>query len=51
MASFAASLRVSCADEWQSLMTNPFTALMADATLPLECFRYDIAQDLMYLRT
>ena len=51
MASFTESVLAANKDAWDSLLDNEFTARAADATLPLECFRFYLEQDLMYLRT
>lgn len=47
--SFTEALRSPNQDVWRSLLDNRFVAAMADASLPLECFRFYIEQNLIYL--
>jgi len=46
---FAQSLREPHEGAWGSLLSNPFVAEMADASLPAEKFRFYIEQNLQYL--
>ena len=47
--SFTQSLRAPNEDIWKTLLGNRFVAAMADASLPLESFRFYIEQNLIYL--
>lgn len=47
--SFTQSLRQPNEDIWKTLLANRFVAAMADASLPLESFRFYIEQNLLYL--
>ncbi|GAA2247649.1 TenA family protein [Herbiconiux moechotypicola] len=44
-----AELRASVGPLWQALLEHPFPAGLADASLPLERFRYYVTQNLLYL--
>jgi thiaminase (transcriptional activator TenA) len=48
---FTESIRAPNEDVWKHLLDNRFVAAMADSTLPLECFRFYIEQNLIYLPT
>lgn len=47
--SLSAELREETRDWWNALETHPFVRQMASGTLPLECFRFYIDQNLLYL--
>lgn len=49
MGQFAELLRVTNDDIWNSLVTNPFVAAMADGSLPPDNFRFYIEQNIQYL--
>jgi thiaminase/transcriptional activator TenA len=42
-------LREECGDVWESLLEHPFVRELAAGTLPLERFRFYVAQDLLFL--
>ncbi len=42
-------LRAACAADWEALHTHPFVRGLADASLPLDAFRFYIEQNLLYL--
>jgi thiaminase (transcriptional activator TenA) len=42
-------LRATCATDWEALHTHPFVRGLADASLPLDAFRFYIEQNLQYL--
>ena len=47
--SFSSQLRVEADDIWSRIAANPFLAELREGTLPLEKFRYYLAQDYLYL--
>ncbi|HEY7293688.1 MAG TPA: thiaminase II [Dehalococcoidia bacterium] len=49
MPSFADELRAEAAPIWDAIFRHPFLLELVDGTLPLESFRYFLAQDYLYL--
>ena len=49
MASFSEQLRVEAEPIWDRIFAQPFLREIKDGTLPLEKFRYYLAQDYLYL--
>ncbi len=49
MASFSEQLRVESEPIWARIFAQPFLREIKDGTLPLEKFRYYLAQDYLYL--
>ena len=49
MSTFAAELWNANADLAQACLANPFVHGIADASLPVECFRAYVAQDAFFL--
>ncbi len=47
--SFSAGLRAEAAPIWQKIFSHPFLKELQHGTLPLEKFRYYLAQDYLYL--
>lgn len=47
--SFSQTLRVETDDIWKKVFENPFLGELQQGTLPLEKFRYYLAQDYLYL--
>ena len=47
--SFFATLKAQAAPEWQAYTHHPFTAAMADGTLPEQAFRHYLVQDYLFL--
>ena len=47
--SFSEQLRLEAEPIWEQIFRNPFLREINDATLPLEKFRYYLAQDYLYL--
>ena len=47
--SFSAELRAEAQGIWGKIFGNPFLRQLQDGTLPLEKFRYYLAQDYLYL--
>ena len=49
MESFSEQLRAEAEPLWSSIFSQPFLREIKDGTLPLEKFRYYLAQDYLYL--
>ena len=47
--SFVASLRDSCAEDWQAYIGHEFVRRLGDGSLPEACFRHYLAQDYVFL--
>jgi thiaminase/transcriptional activator TenA len=47
--SFFARLKTAAAAEWRAYTEHPFTAAMADGTLPAAAFRHYLVQDYLFL--
>jgi thiaminase/transcriptional activator TenA len=48
--SLAERLRAPCRDDWAALHAHPFVRGLADATLPVDAFRFYLEQNLQYLQ-
>jgi len=49
MPSFSEELRIEAEPIWRKIFDHPFLKEIKDGTLPLETFRYYLAQDYLYL--